>query len=1172
MRQKKTDYSELYVPADTFFEINNLDPDRKTIVLSLPKPPKLELIDGFSLHPDEQYFRRFKTPAKLLSIERDVLRELQDIQKSNRQETVTGYKIIDKFWDKVEEERDDLENEIDFIRKIWYFRFNGYWFFNDGKPTYITGRHFMFLNFFYQPDIKENDGYPEYRDRHRREFLFREYLRHATETFAKRDERGWAISNDDGGYDIVDVGSKVSYGDIEPKNRRNGSTMMGLSDMIEDSERAFGVYSTIISKDGDSTEEAYNLKLLPAWVNRPYFIKPVWQGSSQPTQIKYFPPKNYYTSEALMSIIDYTVSAGETKKDGSKFNGFLLMDEEGKCLGFSTPIIMYDGNIKQVQDIVNGDLLMGDDGTPRLVSGCIKGSGELYEVKSKFGSFVCNKDHILSLRTSQRGIFHGVGAGEIVNISISEVLSYSPNKIRNLKLYRKPIFYADKTTNIDPYWLGLWLGDGSHGDSKICNIDKEILRYCEQYADKNGWTHNYHKITFNISDKGRTAIDCIDKNGNYLLPFESIEDASKHFKATASTIRWRINHNKTIGDGYILKRREIKNKSLYSLLKEDGLFKNKHIPNIYLKNSYEKRLQLLAGIIDTDGSRHATKDKLCYEITQKREELSNQIVELANSLGFYATKSMKRATMKRSDGSLYECNVSRIRIYGDLYNIPVKVERKKYLKPEGWRNRNANVSWLKIKPIGIGDYYGFALDGNHLFLLGNQIVVHNTQTSNVLQRWDINKNALALGDGTKILGYSSHVTTVEDINAAGMAFLDMLELSDFYQRGDNGQTISGLMAHLYPAYDGLEGFIDRFGYSVIDSPTDRQKRLSPTAIFTTLNKGAKQYQQEKRDDFLKQGTPAALQSYRAYVKKYPWKTSELYISTISDMGFDYEILDKRIMELRKMKSLGKMPYRTGNFYREGDPYEGNVYWKDEPEGKFELSIFLKPEEANLKRRTMVYDVSKGQMVPAWEPVYKSRYTCGADPFRYKSSRDISANKQSDGGIAVLWHDFSIQDKSKSRRFVASYRHRPESLDEYCEDVLRICEWLGALCYPENNLTGVIEYFIKRGRGGYLKYDTDPMTGRNKTTPGYFAGTSTINDGIAEIKDYIAFNGADENHLSFLEEVRGMRSVDDLTNNDRFAAHMASLLGARSSYGKINDLLNSQMIDLGKVPWLKKHSI
>jgi len=780
MSQKKSDYTELYVPADKYFKINDRDLDRKTIVISLPNPPTLETIDGFGLHPDQQFFKRFKTPQKLVTIEREVLRELQEIQRGNRQETITGYKIIDKFWDKVEEEADELEEEINFIKRVWYYRIYGYWFFNDGKPTYITGRHFMFLNFFYQPDIDRNDGYPEYRDRHRREYLFREYLRNTTETFARRDDKNIALPEADGSYKMIDIGSRVSYGDVHPKSRRNGSTMMALSDMIESSERGFGIYSTIISKDGESTEEHYNLKLLPAWSNRPYFIKPVWQGSSQPTQIKYFPPKNHYSNESLNSIIDYTVSANETKKDGSKFNGDLVSDEEGK-----------------------------------------------------------------------------------------------------------------------------------------------------------------------------------------------------------------------------------------------------------------------------------------------------------------------------------------------------------------------------------------------------------SQTINVLTRWDVNKNALALGDGTNIIGYSTHISTVEEINAAGLAFLDMIELSDFYQRGDNGQTMSGLDAMFYPSYDGQENFIDIFGLSVIDTPTERQCRLSPNAIFATLGKGAKQYQQEKRDDFLKKGTPAAMQSYRAYCKKYPWRSKELYISTVSDMGFDYEILDSRIMELRKMKSLDELPYKIGNFYRKNNDPEGDVYFNEEPEGRFELSMDIPPNLTNLKKKTLVWDANFGQMRPAWEPVINSIRILGVDPVEFRNAKSPSAAKQSDVGIAMLWDWDGSVDKSEnpkdwiSRTFIMSYRNNPSSTNEYCEDCVMACEYAGAMCFPENNKTDVIQYFINRGRGGYLLYQTDPITGKPKDKPGYYASISTKNEGFSSLKDYIKLRGHKEKHLEFLLECRNIRGLDDLTNNDRLAGHISALVGAKSSYMKAEIIRNSQTIDLGGVSWLQR---
>lgn len=774
---KKNEYESLYKPADTSFSVNDLDPDRKTIVISLPKPPPLHMIEGWGLHPDQQYFRRLETPQRLSLLEADVLRELQDLKKDNRQETITGYKIIENFWQRLEDNASEYEKEIEFIKKVWYHRVYGFWFFNDGKPTYITGRHFMFLNFFTMPDVKENGGKPEYRDRHRREFLFRDYLKVAHHTFAKRDEKGWAVAEDDGHYEMVDMGMRLFYGNIHPKSRRNGSTIMGLHNMIEGAEMGYGRYSTIISKDGESTEEHYNLRLLPSWGARPYFIRPMWNGTAAPTQIKYFPAKNAYTTDGLMSVIDYTSSAGVVKKDGSKFNGFIEFDEEGK----------------------------------------------------------------------------------------SEV--------------------------------------------------------------------------------------------------------------------------------------------------------------------------------------------------------------------------------------------------------------------------------------------------------------------DVLQRWDVYKNSMALGDGTKILGECSHDSTVEEINAQGKAFLDLLETSDFFQRGDNGQTTSGLAAMVFPAYDGLEGFIDFFGQSVIQTPTERQIRMRPDGQFAIMGKGAYQYQQEKRDDFIKKGTPAAMQSYRSYVKKYPWRTSELSIGTAGSMGFEYEVIDKRIAELRKLKSLGKLDVKTGNFYRHGG-LEGAVYWKTEEGGKFDISFDIEPQQANLKKRSMGWNVNEQKFMSQYEPVYKSRFTIGADPVEWSNKKtDSEASKQSDPAMTMKWEYDANIDKSndptdwKTCNCELYYRYRPKSLEEYCEDVLMAAEYFGAMIYPENNKTRLIEYIIDRGRGGYLKYDIDPRTGKMADKPGYYAQTQSKNEGFGEVKDWVIYHACKCKHIRLLEEIRNIRFADDLTRFDGLASWMAALLGSRSPYGKVFDQSGNTKVDLGRCSWL-----
>ena len=103
-------------------------------------------------------------------------------------------------------------------------------FFNNGKPTYITGWHYFNLN-FWTMDAKENR--PAYRDRDRKEFIFRKYAYETTETFERLDAENVAIKENDGTYKMIDVGRRICYGVIQPKNRRSGNTHKALNDGIE---------------------------------------------------------------------------------------------------------------------------------------------------------------------------------------------------------------------------------------------------------------------------------------------------------------------------------------------------------------------------------------------------------------------------------------------------------------------------------------------------------------------------------------------------------------------------------------------------------------------------------------------------------------------------------------------------------------------------------------------------------------------------------------------------------------------------------------------------------------------------------------------------------------------------------------------------------------------------
>ena len=153
-----------------------------------------------------------------------------------------------------------------------------------------------------------------------------------------------------------------------------------------------------------------------------------------------------------------------------------------------------------------------------------------------------------------------------------------------------------------------------------------------------------------------------------------------------------------------------------------NLLNNKHIPHVYKCNSRDIQLKVLAGIIDSDDGSLIYNG--CYDVIQKNEKLLDDIIYIARSLGFAAyKKECKKSCMYKGEkrtGTYY-----RTTIHGEgLEEIPVKLERKKSGKRTQKKNAlNVGISVIKKE---VDDYYGFEIDGNRRFLLGDFTVTHNT--------------------------------------------------------------------------------------------------------------------------------------------------------------------------------------------------------------------------------------------------------------------------------------------------------------------------------------------------------------------------------------------------------------------------------------------------------------
>ena len=351
----------------------------------------------------------------------------------------------------------------------------------------------------------------------------------------------------------------------------------------------------------------------------------------------------------------------------------------GKCLGKGTKVVLFDGSLCNVEDVKVGDLLMGDDSTPRKVLSLARGRENMYWVRQNKGiDYRVNESHIISLKRSRNEGAHK--NGQVLDIELREYLEKSDKWKTNYKGYKVGVEFEAKETALPPYFLGLWLGDGSSSKPEIASMDSEIVSYLHEYADGNG---------FKVS-----SYEAENKCPIY---------------AVVGGTRGHRGH------------------SLKGILNEIGVLNNKHIPDNFLINSTQKRLELLAGLLDTDG--HYLVQSNGYEITQKNKKLASQIKYLCDTLGFRTSFTPKKATIA-SIG--YETEVYRVRIYGDIDKIPVKIQRK---QAESWKSPvNWQVTGIKVEFDKIDDYYGFEIDGNKRFLLEDMTVTHNTSFTLALAR------------------------------------------------------------------------------------------------------------------------------------------------------------------------------------------------------------------------------------------------------------------------------------------------------------------------------------------------------------------------------------------------------------------------------------------------------
>ena len=350
----------------------------------------------------------------------------------------------------------------------------------------------------------------------------------------------------------------------------------------------------------------------------------------------------------------------------------------GKCLGLGTEVLLFDGTIKAVEEVVVGDQLMGPDSAPRKVLGTTRGAGPLYRIVPVKGDpWVCNDVHVLTLVDSV--------SGKISDVPLDQYLARSLHWRKEQKLFIPTgVEYVDRTPpEVDPYFMGLWLGDGSHTHKlvAITTQDPEIVAACRTEADRWG-----------------LVVCKRDSRGTRCPTYFLAQPGGSHGMRKRDPRGGRTPN------------------PLLEILRKEA---PDRVPPDMLLGSRQVRLQTLAGLLDADGYLHHGY----FEITQKSKALSLDIAQLARSLGFRVTHKLKTIGTGPYAGRSYH----RLSILGDVDHIPTRLARKQ--APPRIQKKDALRTGFAVEPIGIGEYAGFELDGDGRFLLGDFTVTHNTAIS-----------------------------------------------------------------------------------------------------------------------------------------------------------------------------------------------------------------------------------------------------------------------------------------------------------------------------------------------------------------------------------------------------------------------------------------------------------
>ena len=380
-------------------------------------------------------------------------------------------------------------------------------------------------------------------------------------------------------------------------------------------------------------------------------------------------------------------------------------------------------------------------------------------------------------------------------------------------------------------------------------------------------------------------------------------------------------------------------------------------------------------------------------------------------------------------------------------------------------------------------------DGEKLLLLVHDESGKWLKPNNILNNWRVTKTCLRLG--SKIIGKCMMGSTSNALNKGGDNFKKLYYDSDVTNRNSNGQTKSGLYSLFIPMEWNMEGFIDRYGMPVLDTPPTEVLGIDNEMIY----QGAIEYWENEVESM--KSDPDALNEY---YRQFPRTESHAFRDESKQSLFN---LTKIYQQIDYNDAMISDQYVTVGSFR----------WKD---GIKDTKVIFSPDRRGRFKITWVPNANlQNNIITKNNTRYPGNEHIGAFGC---DSYDISGTVGGGGSNGAL-HGLTKfnMEEAPSNEFFLEYVARPQTAEIFFEDVLMACVFYGMPILIENNKPRLLYHFKNRGYRGYCMNRPDKVFTKLSKTERELGGIPNTSEDVKQ-----AHAAAIE---SFIENHVGMKMED-----------------------------------------------